>query len=87
VTINHLLIHREFTSKIWHLVLILFGVSWDMPSNILELLCCWKTRGWGYSKEVIWNFFLISYPRIVNVEHLEREIGTYLRIASLMYHV
>jgi hypothetical protein len=44
-TVNHLLIHCEFTSEIWHLVLILFGVSWVMPSNIVELLQCWKTQG------------------------------------------
>jgi hypothetical protein len=56
-TINHLLIHCEFTSEIWHLVLILFGVSWVMwmPSNIVELFQCWRTQGWGHSKEAIWK--------------------------------
>jgi hypothetical protein len=36
-TVNHLLIHCEFTSELWHLVLSLFGFSWVMPGNILEL--------------------------------------------------
>jgi hypothetical protein len=36
-TVNHLLIHCEFTSELWHLVLGLFGFSWVMPGNILEL--------------------------------------------------
>jgi hypothetical protein len=44
-TINHLIIYYEFTSEIWNSVLILLGVSWVMPSNILEMLHCWKTQG------------------------------------------
>jgi hypothetical protein len=54
-TVNHLLIHCEFTSEIWHMVLTLFEVLWAMPSNILELLYYWKTQGWGQSKEAIWK--------------------------------
>jgi hypothetical protein len=52
-TVNHLLIHCEFTSEIWHLVLNLFEVSWVMPSNILELFHYWKTQGLGHSKKAI----------------------------------
>jgi len=54
-TVNYLLIHCEYTSDLWHLVLNLFGVSWAMPSNILELLYCWKIQGRGHPKEVIWE--------------------------------
>ena len=50
-TINHLLIHCEYTSDLWPLVLNLFGVLWALPSNILELLYFWKTQGWGHSQE------------------------------------
>jgi hypothetical protein len=53
--VNHFFIHCEFTSKIWHLILILFETSWVMPSNIVELLQCWKTQGWRHSKEAIWK--------------------------------
>lgn len=34
------LIHCEYTTDFWHLVLNLFRASWVMPSNILELLYC-----------------------------------------------
>jgi hypothetical protein len=44
-TINHLFIHYEYTADLWHLVLNIFGVSWVMSSNILELLHCWKFQG------------------------------------------
>jgi len=54
-TINHLLIYCEFTRELWHLVLILFGVSWIMPGTILELLHCWMMQGWRQSKEAIWK--------------------------------
>lgn len=52
-TINHLLIHCEYTADLWHLALNTFGVSWVMPSNILELLHCWIFQGWGHSKGAI----------------------------------
>jgi len=32
-TLNHLLIHCEFTSRIWHFFT-LFGILWVMPSNM-----------------------------------------------------
>jgi hypothetical protein len=71
-TINHIFICCEFTSEIWYLVLTLFGVSWVMPCNILELLHCWKTQGRKQSKEAIWK----SHPYFTNVKHLERKKST-----------
>jgi hypothetical protein len=38
-TVNHL-IHCEYTSDLWHLVLNLFEILSAMPSNILKLLLC-----------------------------------------------
>ena len=64
--VNHLFIHCEFTSEIWHLVLVLFGVSWAMLGNILELLKCWKMQGRRQFTEAIWKVILTC------VEHLER---------------
>jgi hypothetical protein len=57
--VNHLLIHCEFTSEIWHLVLVLFGVSWAMFGNILELLKCWKMQGQRQFTEAIWKVILV----------------------------
>jgi hypothetical protein len=54
-TINHLLIHCESTVDIWHLVFNIFGVSWVMPSNILQFLQCWRLQGRGHPKEAIWK--------------------------------
>jgi hypothetical protein len=57
-TTNHLLIHCEYTSALWQLILNLFGVLWVMPNNIQELLHCWKVQGRGHPKEVIWKVIL-----------------------------
>jgi hypothetical protein len=54
-TIDHLLIHCEYTADICHLVLNSFGVSWVMPSNILQLLHCWKYLGREHPKVAIWK--------------------------------
>jgi hypothetical protein len=54
-TTNHLLIHCEYTSALWQLILNLFGVSWVMPNNIQEFLHCWKVQGRGHPKEAIWK--------------------------------
>jgi hypothetical protein len=47
-TINHLLLHCEFTVDIWHLVLNSFGVSWVTSGNVLQLFHCWKFLGIGH---------------------------------------
>lgn len=52
-TVNRLLIHFEYTNDLWYMVLYLFGVSWTMLRNILELLHFWKNQGHGHSKEAI----------------------------------
>jgi hypothetical protein len=52
---DHLLIHCEYTVDFWHLVLNSFGVSRVMPSNILQLLHCWKYLGQGHPNKAIWK--------------------------------
>jgi hypothetical protein len=76
--INHFLIHCEYTSDLWLLVLNTFGVSWAMPNNVQELLHFWKIHGQGHSQEAIWKVFFVL---------LKKEIGASLRTASLMCYV
>lgn len=41
-TVNHLLIHSSFATRIWSSVLYRFGVQWVMPRIISELFQQWK---------------------------------------------
>jgi hypothetical protein len=65
------LIHCEYTSDIWHLVLNLFRASWVMPGNILELLLLEDQRAWTFQRGN-----LESYSCFFNIEHLERKEST-----------
>ena len=69
--VNQLLIHCEYISYLWHLVLNLFRVLWAMLSNIIELLHCWKTQVWGHPR----GYSLCG-------AFGEKGIGISLRIAS-----
>jgi hypothetical protein len=57
--INHFLIHCEYTSDLWLLVLNTFGVSWAMPNNVQEWLHYWKIHGQGHSQEAIWKVIFV----------------------------
>jgi hypothetical protein len=79
-TINHPLIHCEFTSEIFHFILILFGVWWVISNNIVELLQCWKTQGQGQSKEAIRKVIPLYLYRVF----VEKEIDVFSRTANLL---
>uniref|UniRef100_A0A2N9GHH3 Uncharacterized protein n=1 Tax=Fagus sylvatica TaxID=28930 RepID=A0A2N9GHH3_FAGSY len=41
--------------ELWSMVFVLFGVSWVMPSSVLELLACWQGRFGRHCSSEIWN--------------------------------
>ena len=40
--VDHLLLHCPIASKLWSMVLDLFGVCWVMPKSVVDLLACWQ---------------------------------------------
>ena len=67
-TANHILIHCEFRSEIWHLVLILFGVLWSCLTISLSYFHVDVTR-----VGTIQRGHMESHLFFTNVEHLERK--------------
>ena len=41
--------------ELWSMVFVLFGVSWVMPSSVLELLACWQGRFGRHCSSEFWN--------------------------------
>jgi hypothetical protein len=41
-SVNHLLMHCSVARELWNLILILFGVQWAMPRDVVDLLTCWN---------------------------------------------
>lgn len=41
-SVDHLLLHCSMARQLWALVLYLFGVHWDVPKRVVDLLACWK---------------------------------------------
>jgi len=76
-TVNLILIHFEFTSEIFHLVLILFGVSWAMLGNILELNVE-RCRGQDNPQRPSGKSSMLCLFG-------EKELDVFLRTASLMW--
>ncbi len=43
-SVNHLLLHYNVAQELWSMVLILFGVSWVMPRDVMNLVSCWSGK-------------------------------------------
>lgn len=52
---NHLLLHCPIDSKMWSMVFTLFGLSWVMPKDVLELLASWPGKFRKHRNGEIWN--------------------------------
>ena len=54
-SISHLLLNCSGAQDLWNLVFSLFGVSWVMPRNVVDLLNCWQGRVGRSKVGVIWK--------------------------------
>ena len=41
-SVDQLLLDCSMARELWALALSLFGVHWDMPMGVMDLLTCWK---------------------------------------------
>jgi hypothetical protein len=44
-SVDHLLIHCEVATRLWHDMFTLFGVEWVMPQKVLEVFAGWNHVG------------------------------------------
>jgi hypothetical protein len=44
-SVDHLLIHCEMATYLWHYVFALFGMEWVMPQKVIDLFACWSQMG------------------------------------------
>ena len=52
--VDHLLLFCPIAHSLWMYMLRLFGVDWDMPGSVVDLLFCWYN--WlGKHSSNIWN--------------------------------
>ena len=54
-SINHLLPHCPIARELWRMVFTLFGVTWVMPKNVVELLASWPGKFRRHRNGVIRN--------------------------------
>jgi hypothetical protein len=43
-SVNHLLMHCSVAQELWNMILNMFGVSWVMPRDVVDLLSCWSGK-------------------------------------------
>jgi hypothetical protein len=53
--VDHLLIHCEVASCLWHYVFTLFGIEWVMPQKVIDLFACWSQVGGRELSIDIWR--------------------------------
>jgi exonuclease III len=54
-SVDHLLIHCEVATRIWHYMFTLFGIEWVMPQKVLDLFACWNHVGGRDLAKAIWR--------------------------------
>ena len=52
--IDNLLPHCPIVYELWSIVFTLFGIYWEMPKNVVELLACWQGNLGHHRNGVIW---------------------------------
>jgi hypothetical protein len=52
--VDHLLLHCDVASTLWHHVISRFGMSWVMPKRVIDLIACWWKAGRPMSV-VVWK--------------------------------
>ena len=55
---DHLLIHCPFASDLWSFVFSLFGISWSMLNQVVELLACWHRVVGRHRMASVWGVIL-----------------------------
>ena len=54
-SVNHLLMHCPIAQELWNMVLILFGLFWVMPQDVIDLLNCWNGNRGKSEAGKIWK--------------------------------
>ena len=55
---DHLLIHCPFAFDLGSFVFSLFGISWVMPKQVVELLACWFRGVRRHRLASVWDVIL-----------------------------
>ncbi len=54
-SVNHLLLHCSVAQELWNMILNMFGVSWVMPRDVVDLLACWAGKVGKDEAGMIWK--------------------------------
>jgi hypothetical protein len=59
-TVDHLLLHCETASALWHTIFSQFGLLWVMPRRVGDLFDCWWSGGRSRS-ELVWKMIPLCF--------------------------
>jgi exonuclease III len=54
-SVDHLLLHCEVATYLWHSVFTLIGMEWVMPEKVIDLFACWNQVGGRDLSRDIWR--------------------------------
>ena len=60
---------NNFAFELWSMMFALFGIYWEMPKTMVELLACWQGK-FGQSSQCCYSD---GYPSMLGVVHLVGE--------------
>jgi hypothetical protein len=77
-SVDHLVIHCEVATRLWHYMFTLFGIEWVMPQKVLDLFACWNHEGGRDLAKAIWRMAPLCL-----LMHMEgEECETFFRIRN-----
>ena len=54
-SVDHFLLHCTVAYEMWSMIFGLFGISWVMLRNVLDLLNCWQGRFGRHRNLRVWR--------------------------------
>jgi hypothetical protein len=68
--VDHLLLHCEVASALWHFMFSWFGLHWVMLGRVKDLYASWWTGGCSWSA-IVWKMIPLSYVVCMEQEECE----------------
>jgi hypothetical protein len=69
-SVDHLLLHCEVASALWHFIFSWFGLHWVMPGRVKDLYASWWMGGCSWSA-IVWKMIPLSYVVCMEQEECE----------------
>ena len=83
-SVDHLILHCETASALWHAIFSHFGLSWVMSNGVADLFACWWTGGHPQSA-IVWNMIPFALCGVYGGKEMQVALSTLEELTSFFF--